>query len=103
MKRTITNTTVDLNGQITTTLVEEDVPVPYEVTNFQARAALMASGQFTLVDTAIKAVGGVALQAWEYANNITRNGALVNSMAVSLGLTEEELDNLFIEASNIEA
>lgn len=103
MKRTVRNITAELDGSITIEEFEEDIPVPQEVTNFQARAALMAVGKFTLVDDALKAAGGVALQAWEYANNISRSGALVNSMATQLGLTQEEIDDLFIAAEQIEA
>lgn len=78
-------------------------PAPIQVTNAQARAALMRAGLFTEVDAAIKAVGGEALQFWEYANDVTRNGPLVNQMAASLGLTAEQLDTLFRIAGGIEA
>lgn len=103
LKISITNTIVNLDGTISEEIVEEDVSIPYEVTNFQARAALMVIGRFEDVDNAVKAQGGIALQAWEYANNITRNGALVNSLATGLGFTQEDLDLLFYQASLIEA
>lgn len=79
-------------------------PVPFKVTNFQARAALMAADLFDQVDTALKTGGdAVALQAWEYANDVTRGGALVNGLAASLGWTQEQLDDLFRAAAVIEA
>lgn len=80
-------------------------PVPQEVTNFQARAALLAAGLFETVNAAVLAQGptSAAYQAWEYANHLTRNGALVNSMGAALGLTAQQLDELFIAAAQIEA
>lgn len=80
-------------------------PVPVAVTNFQARAVLLAAGLFDQVDTAIKAQpqASAAYQAWEYANEITRNGTLVNSMAEMLGFTAAQLDDLFRQAATIEA
>lgn len=77
--------------------------VPESVTNFQARAALMGAGMFEAVDSAIKLQGGMALQAWEYANTVSRNGPLVTAMAAGLGLSAEDLDSLFIQAEQIEA
>ena len=83
----------------------QKLPVPPSVTNFQARAALLAAGLFDQVDTAIKAqpANSTARQAWEYANELTRNGVLVNSMAEALGLSAEQLDTLFRQAAAIEA
>ena len=79
-------------------------PVPAEVTNFQARAALIGAGLFDQVDTAIRASGNaVAVQAWDYANVITRTGTLVTAMAAQLGLSAEQLDDLFRAAAGIEA
>lgn len=84
--------------------------VPREVTNFQARAVLMAqagSGEgrtlFDDIDDALRVQGGVAWQAWEYANTITRNGALVSAMATQFGMSETMLDQLFVEAAGISA
>lgn len=80
-------------------------PVPTAVTNFQARAALLAAGLFGRVDAAIKAQpqDSPAYQAWEYANEITRTGTLVNSVAETLGFTATQLDDLFRQAATIEA
>lgn len=83
----------------------EPPSVPQEVTNFQARAALLRAGLFEVVDAAIMALPRTkeAWQAWEYANTISRGGALVNAMAFSLGLTEAQIDDLFRAAAQIEA
>ena len=87
-------------------------PVPPSITNFQARAVLMQmpspTGQagrtlFQDVDDALRAEGGVAWQAWEYANDVTRDGPLVNSLGARLGMTPAQLDQLFITGSGISA
>lgn len=80
-------------------------PVPQAVTNFQARAALLKAGLFDQVNGALLALpaNSTARQAWEYANELTRNGTLVNSVSETLGLTAAQLDDLFRQAATIEA
>ena len=76
--------------------------VPASVTLAQARVALRRAGKFSAADTAIKAAGGEALDAWEYGNQISRSSPLVASMATALGLTEAQVDGLFVVAGSIE-
>lgn len=86
-----------------------DLPeVPQQVSLFQARAMLMnvpssTPGRtlFDEVDDAMKAQGGVALQAWEYATVVLRNGPLVSSLAAMLGISEAAMDEMFIQAAQI--
>jgi hypothetical protein len=90
-------------------------PVPDRVTNFQARAVMIATpapGGGTLydaVDAAIQAgknasaAGRLAWSAWEYANEVTRAGDLVAQLGAQLGLTEAQIDALFVAAAQIEA
>jgi hypothetical protein len=75
--------------------------VPQTVTNFQCRAMLIAANLFDQVDAALKAQGGVALQAWEYSATVHRQSPLVLSLAVSLGLTDQQIDAMFVQASQI--
>lgn len=84
--------------------------VPAEITNFQARAVLMqlegsAPGRtlFNDIDDALRASGGAAWQAWEYANTVSRNGTLVAEMAAQFGLSDEQLDTWFIQGAAISA
>lgn len=87
------------------TVVPSDPPVPHRVTNFQARAALLEAGLFSTVNDALLTlpVDSPERQAWEYANELTRSGTLVNGMAAQLGLTSGQLDALFRRAAQIEA
>ncbi|MGG5810950.1 hypothetical protein [Falsiroseomonas sp. CW058] len=77
--------------------------VPDSVTNFQARAMLLRIGLLDEVTAAISAAGGEAWQAWEYANVVSRHGALTTAIAARFDLTEEQIDALFLEASEIAA
>lgn len=88
---------------------EPYVAVPLEITNFQCRAVLkmtpMPDGGTMLdfVDTAIQASGGLTLLAWEYGGVVTRYGPSMASFAAQLGLSDEQLDAMFIAASQISA
>lgn len=86
-------------------------PPPITATNFQIRAALMQypapDGQpgtmFDAVDAAVRGMGGAAVQAWEYANDVDRYGPLVELLAAGLGMDSDRLDELFFVASSISA
>jgi len=79
-------------------------PVPRRVTNFQMRAALRGAGLFDQVQLFVEDLADpVALDAWEYANEVHRGGALVAAARAALGLSEEQLDALFVQAAAIEA
>lgn len=90
--------------------------VPRTVTNFQARAAMMqvpgstpGTSLFSEVDAAIRAgkdsgpEGAIAFQAWEFANDFYRDGALINALGAGFGQSQADIDALFIAASTIEA
>ena len=78
-------------------------PVPSAVSMFQARAALLAAGLYEAVDAAIQQAGGVNLVAWEYATEVRRDSPMVQAMAQQLGLTDEQVDDLFRQAAAITA
>lgn len=75
--------------------------VPQSVTNFQARAMLRAAGLLGAVNAALEGKGGVELDAWEYSATVHRQSPLVLSLAASLGLTDQQIDAMFVQASQI--
>lgn len=79
------------------------LPQGFTVSMFQARAALMAAGLYDTVDAAMQQAGGVNLVAWEYATEVRRDSPMVQAMAQQLGLTDEQVDDLFRQASQITA
>ena len=80
--------------------------VPQEVSMRQGRLALLHYGLLDRVDQLISSMPGVQGKAarieWEYATTIKRKSALVNSLISILGLTEDQIDELFILASKFE-
>lgn len=80
--------------------------VPVEVTMRQAKLALLQYGLLQQINTFIANIPGVQGEAarieWEYATSVKRNAILVTQIAAAFGLTDEQLDNLFILAATFE-
>lgn len=71
----------------------------------QARLALLGAGLLSSVDTAIAALEEpnktlVSIE-WEYAAVVDRTSPWMNDMRVALGITEEQLDDLFVVAATL--
>lgn len=76
--------------------------VPERVTNAQARAALRSAGLIDKVEAAIAASGTAAIaDAWEYSPEISRQSALVKTLGHALGLSDEQIDALFVQAAAV--
>lgn len=77
--------------------------VPQTVTMRQARLALHAAGLLSGVNAAIASLEEPAKTAaqieWEYAGIVERNAGLVPAMATALGMTERQIDDLFVAAA----
>ncbi len=80
-------------------------PVPAEVTMRQARLALLAAGKLAAVEAAIDAMAEPRKTAarieWEYSNALQRDNALVAALGPALGLSTNDVDNLFRAAAAI--
>lgn len=79
--------------------------VPQAVTMRQARLALLGAGLLDDVEAAINSLDEPAKSAarieWEYSQEVHRDRPLVQMLAPLLGLTGEQLDQLFIAASGL--
>ncbi len=79
----------------------EPVPyVPQSVTPWQLRRALNAAGLRQLVESAVAASNQDSRDAWDYALEFRRDNALLAAMATGLGVTAEQLDELFLAAAS---
>lgn len=84
-----------------------DAPaVPQRVTRRQARQALFLSNLLDSVEPAIAAIPDLkhrrlAQIEWEDSLEFERNRPLVVSISTALGLTEPQLDELFVAASKL--
>lgn len=76
--------------------------VPTEVTNYQARAALIDAGKFAAVDAAVRGQGvdPKVLAAWDYGNTFLRSSPFVAAMASILGMASADVDALFVKAAS---
>lgn len=75
------------------------VPVPSSVTPLQARRALRQQSLHEAVTAWIAQQDGATQDAWEYATRIERDDAFIAGAAAALGLTDEQVDQLFILAA----
>lgn len=104
---------VQINGVWTQQWVVRDLTpeelkarVPTIVTMRQARHALLNAGLLDAVDAAISAIPDETERRqaqidWEYATEVRKDWPWVQTLSTALGLTEEQLDQLFIEASGL--
>jgi hypothetical protein len=79
--------------------------VPQTVTRFQALATLAAGGWLDVVHTYFDALprNNVQRLAFENATDWERTSPTVNALAQMLGLSDSQVDDLFIAASQVSA
>ena len=84
---------------------EPESVVPDRVTMRQARLALHAAGILSQVQPAIDALPEpprtLAQIEWDYSSEVFRNREFVNMLSSQLGLTDEQIDQLFIQAATL--
>jgi len=71
------------------------VPVPAAITPLQARRALRAADLLDAVNAWIATQPDDAQEAWEYYVEVRRDDALIAGAQKGLGLTPEQVDDLF--------
>src|SRR5690625_1881611 len=80
-------------------------PVPDAVSQRRARLALLNAGLLSQAEAVFESLPEpqrtAALIEWEYATHISRHTQLVATLTPALGLSEEEVDNLFRAAAQI--
>lgn len=82
------------------TLVQPSADVA-TVSARQARLALLNANLLDDVESLVATQPASVRITWEYATEISRDNIILNQLAVNLGLTEEDLDNLFDEARQL--
>jgi hypothetical protein len=92
-------------GTVIDAYVAPPPPIPTTVTRFQALAVLAAGGYLDTVRTYIATldVNNIQRLAWENAVEWERTSPTLNALAAMLNLTDTQVDDLFIAASNISA
>lgn len=79
--------------------------IPQSVSMRQARLAMLHSGILDAVEAMIAAMpgdDGVAARIdWAHARDVKRGWPLIGALSPQLGLTEQQIDDLFIYAASI--
>lgn len=79
--------------------------VPQTISLWSFRTMLLLRGLIdqvqSLIDNLPEPEKSVANIQWEYGNYIDRNHPLINQLGTQLGLTSEQIDNIFIEADKL--
>ena len=76
-------------------------PIPQVVSMAQARITLRRANLLTAVNTAVAAADAETQDAWEYATELRRDSVLVLALSASLGLTNQQMDDLFTAAAAV--
>ena len=79
----------------------EPEPVPTVLTIRQAKRVLLAAGLLDDVDAAVAQADRGTQLDWEYATEIRRDWPTLIAMATALGMTDAQLDQLFIEGAKL--
>lgn len=92
-------------GEVILPYVAPPPVVPDSVSMRQARLALLGAGLLSQVDAAIASLPSPQKEAaaieWEYAQEVQRHNGLVPAMAQALGMTDAQLDALFMQAATL--
>lgn len=87
------------------TLEDYVEPTPTRVSRRQAKLALLQANLLHLVEPALNALPEpqktVTLIEWQDAQEFNRKHDLIESLAIVLGLTEQQVDDLFMTASKL--
>lgn len=79
-------------------------PVPVQaVSRFQARAALLAAGLLEKVEAAVAAADPFTRLAWTDATEFRRDSPTIAALADAVGLSGDDLDQLFEAAAGVRA
>lgn len=77
-------------------------PVPTSVPMWAVRTVLQNDGLFDRAQALITASTDNALKnVWEYGNFADRNSNTITTLSAALGLSNEQVDQMFIDAANL--
>ena len=94
------NALADLTAARAALAIPPTPVVPTPVTPLQIRRALNTAGMRGMVEAALVNAPQDAKDAWEFATEIKRDDATLNSIASALGMTPAQIDGLFTLAAS---
>jgi hypothetical protein len=75
--------------------------IPQTVSPRQMKLALLGAGMLDAVEAFVANAPRAVQITWEYATEWNRGDAILNRMAQAFGLTEEQVDGLFVTAAGL--
>jgi hypothetical protein len=92
-------------GAVVDPYVAPPPPIPATVTRFQALATLSAAGHLPAIRTYIATLDqdNITRLAWENAADWERSSPTLAALATMLGLTDAQVDDLFVAALQVSA
>jgi len=88
-------------GNIPEAADEPVIAIPQIISRFQAKAQLHNDGLLILVESMIAESGALVKLAWADAQDFNRQSPTLKAIGLQLNLSDEQLDTLFISASQI--
>ena len=76
-------------------------PVPYTISQLQGKLQLAIMGKLEQIEAMVDEAGIPTKIYWNTANNWERDSHILNRLAPEIGMSQEDLDNFFIEASKL--
>lgn len=83
--------------------VDPDIVVPTTVSPYQARVALAQANLLSSVETMISSANQQVQLAWNYATVFERDSPFINALGTNMGLSNSQIDTLFINAAKVTA
>ena len=77
-------------------------PVPDAVPAWKGKIALSRAGLLASAEAAAQAAGTEAALAFEHADTWHRHAGLLSNLGTALGLTSEQIDDLFRQAEQVQ-
>jgi len=99
-KATLEARVAELEAELASGVDENGVPIA--ITPLQGRLALKRAGLLESVEAAIVQENGETQIWWEYATLWHRSHSLLNALVTSLGLSSDQVDDLFKVAGAIQ-
>lgn len=81
--------------------VPPPTPVPQVISMRQARLALLGAGLLDAVEAAVAQADQAVKIEWEFTADLKRDWPTLVALSAALGLTDEQVDNLFLQASQL--
>jgi hypothetical protein len=90
------------NGEKKIVPLSDDERLGAGVSRMQALIALQNAGLLSAAESYMQNADAVSQIAWQHATTFYRKSDLINSVGAALGLTPQDIDDLFASAADVE-